>query len=47
MNLMNHKCFKEQMALYANVNNPVKLKGKPVLSDKEFNKLKNSIINTK
>lgn len=33
--------------LYANVDKPVELKGKPVLSDKEFNKLKNSIINTK
>ena len=33
--------------LYANVNNPVKLEGKPVISDKEFNKLKDDILNTK
>lgn len=30
--------------LYANVEKPVKLEGKPVLSDDEFNKLKDEII---
>ena len=33
--------------LYANVNKPVKLEGKPVISDNEFNKLKEEILNTK
>ena len=33
--------------LYANVEKPVKLEGKPVLSDKEFNKLKEEMLNTK
>lgn len=33
--------------LYANVDKPVKLEGKPVISDKEFNKLKEEILNTK
>ena len=33
--------------LYANVDEPVKLEGKPVLSDDEFEKLKEDIINTK
>ena len=33
--------------LYANVNNPVKLEGKPVIPDNDFNKLKEEIINTK
>ena len=33
--------------LYANVEKPVKLEGKPVLSDAEFNKLKKDILNTK
>ena len=33
--------------LYANVDKPVQLEGKPVLSDAEFNKLKKDIINTK
>ena len=33
--------------LYANVNNPVKLEGKPVISDNEFDKLKEEILNTK
>ena len=33
--------------LYANVNKPVKLEGKPVLSDDEFAKLKNEINNTR
>lgn len=33
--------------LYANVEKAVKLEGKPVLSDDEFNDLKNNIINTK
>lgn len=33
--------------LYANVDTPVKLEGKPVLSDDEFAKLKEDIINTK
>ena len=32
---------------YANVDKPVKLEGKPVLSDNEFNKLKEDILNTK
>ena len=32
---------------YANVNEPVKLEGKPVLSDDEFAKLKENIINIK
>ena len=33
--------------LYANVNKPVKLEGKPVISDVEFDKLKKEILNTK
>lgn len=33
--------------VYANVDKPVKLEGKPVISDKEFNKLKEKILNTK
>ena len=33
--------------LYANVDDPVKLEGKPVLTDEEFAKLKENIINTK
>lgn len=33
--------------LYANVNKPVELKGKSVISDKEFSKLKEEILNTK
>ena len=33
--------------LYANVNKPVKLEGKPVISDDEFEKLKEDILNTK
>ena len=33
--------------LYANVNKPVKLEGKPVIPDEEFNKLKKEILNTK
>ena len=33
--------------LYANVNKPVKLEGKPVIPDDEFNKLKEEILNTK
>lgn len=32
---------------YANVDEPVKLEGKPVLSDDEFAKLKDAIINTR
>ena len=32
---------------YANVEKPVKLEGKPVIPDKEFNKLKEEILNTK
>ena len=32
---------------YANVDKPVKLEGKPVIPDKEFNKLKEEILNTK
>ena len=33
--------------LYANVDEPVKLEGKPVLSDAEFEKIKEDIINTR
>ncbi len=33
--------------VYANVEKPVKLEGTPVLTDDEFNKLKNNILNTK
>ena len=33
--------------LYANVNKPVKLEGSPVISDEEFNKLKEDILNTR
>ena len=33
--------------LYANVEKAIKLEGKPVLSDNEFNKLKDEILNTK
>lgn len=33
--------------LYANVDKPVKLEGKPVISDTEFDKLKDKILNTK
>ena len=33
--------------LYANVDTPIKLEGKPVLSDDEFTKLKENIINTR
>ena len=33
--------------LYANVNKPVKLEGKPVLFDDDFAKLKEEIINTR
>ena len=33
--------------LYANVDKPVKLEGKPVIPDEEFNKLKKEILNTK
>lgn len=32
--------------LYANVDKPVKLEGKPVISDSEFKKLKEEILNT-
>lgn len=32
---------------YANVNKPVKLEGKPVIPDDEFNQLKEEILNTK
>lgn len=32
---------------YANVNTPVKLEGKPVIPDDEFNKLKEEILNIK
>ena len=31
---------------YANVDNPVELKGKAVISDTEFEKLKKDILNT-
>jgi len=33
--------------LYANVNNPIKLEGEPVISDDEFNKIKEDILNTR
>lgn len=33
--------------VYANVEKPVKLEGTPVLSDDEFNKLKEEIVNTR
>ena len=33
--------------LYANVDKPVKLEGEPVISDAEFDKLKEEILNTK
>ena len=33
--------------MYANVDKPVKLEGKPVIPDDEFNKLKEDILNTK
>lgn len=33
--------------IFANVNKPVKLDGKPVISDKEFKKLKEDILSTK
>lgn len=33
--------------LYANVEKPVKLEGKPIISDAEFDKLKEEILNTK
>lgn len=32
---------------YANVNKPIKLKGKPVISNDDFNKLKKEILNIK
>lgn len=32
---------------YANVDKPIKLEGKPVISDNEFNKLKEDILNTR
>ena len=32
---------------YANVDKPIKLEGKPVIPDNEFNKLKKEILNTK
>ena len=32
--------------LYANVNKPIKLEGKPVIPDNKFNKLKEEILNT-
>ena len=33
--------------IFANVDKPVKLEGKPVIPDNEFNKLKEEILNTK
>jgi len=33
--------------LYANVDKPVKLEGKPIISDTKFDKLKEEILNTK
>ena len=33
--------------VYANVNKPIKLEGKPTISDAEFAKLKEEILNTK
>lgn len=42
-----HKLKRSNGMVYANVNKPVKLEGTPVLSDAEFNKIKNDILNTK
>ena len=39
-------CKRSNGMLYANVDKPVKLVGNPVLSDAEFNKLKEEILNT-
>ena len=40
--------LKRNMAMrYANVDKPVKLEGKPVIPDAEFNKIKEAILNTK
>ena len=33
--------------IYSNVEKPIKLEGEPVISDDEFNKLKEAILNTK
>ena len=40
-------CKRSNGMIFANVDKPVKLEGKPVISDKEFNKLKKEILNTK
>ena len=46
--LNQHQILKKTRGMrYANVDKPVKLEGKPVISDKEFNKLKEEILNTK
>ena len=46
--LDNPQILKRNRAMrYANVDKPVKLEGKPVMSDDEFNKLKEEILNTK
>lgn len=43
-----HQMLKRNRGMrYANVEHPVKLEGKPVLSDVEFEKLKEDIINTR
>ena len=36
-----------EQGIYANVEKAINLEGKPVLSDNEFNKLKDEILNTK
>lgn len=40
-------CKRSNGMIFANVDKPVKLEGKPVIPDKEFNKLKEEILNTK
>lgn len=42
-----HKLKRSNGMLYANVEKPINLKGSPVISDDEFNKLKEDILNTK
>ena len=46
--LNQHQILKKTRGMrYANVDKPVKLEGKPVIPDDEFNKLKEEILNTK
>ena len=42
-----HKLKRSNGMLYANVEKPINLKGSPVISDDEFNKLKEDILNTR